>query len=133
VIRGATLTLLALLIGFSFSMAITRYDQRKNFGQRGEREGDFRMHVARISSLTHLERAAFGEQITIWQPDSRSASLMTSPRSVAEASSSRSRNMGLRRRGASPRAVCAPTSRRGGRYDSSDLCSHVAQDSSRWL
>jgi hypothetical protein len=31
VIRGATLTLLALLIGFSFSMAITRYDLRKNY------------------------------------------------------------------------------------------------------
>ena len=31
VIVGATLTLLALLIGFSFSMAIGRYDQRKNY------------------------------------------------------------------------------------------------------
>ena len=31
VILSATLTLLALLIGFSFSMAITRYDQRKNY------------------------------------------------------------------------------------------------------
>ena len=31
VIRGAALTLLALLIGFSFSMAITRYDLRKNY------------------------------------------------------------------------------------------------------
>jgi hypothetical protein len=31
VILGATLTLLALLIGFSFSMAISRYDQRKNY------------------------------------------------------------------------------------------------------
>jgi len=30
VILAATLTLLALIIGFSFSMAITRYDQRKN-------------------------------------------------------------------------------------------------------
>jgi hypothetical protein len=30
-IVGATLTLLALLIGFSFSMAITRYDLRKNY------------------------------------------------------------------------------------------------------
>ncbi len=30
VIVGATLTLLALLIGFTFSMATTRYDQRKN-------------------------------------------------------------------------------------------------------
>jgi hypothetical protein len=31
VVQAATLTLLALIIGFSFSMAITRYDQRKNF------------------------------------------------------------------------------------------------------
>src|ERR1700722_10569391 len=30
VILGATLTLLALIIGFSVSMASTRYDQRKN-------------------------------------------------------------------------------------------------------
>jgi hypothetical protein len=30
VILAATLTLLALIIGFSFSMATTRYDQRKN-------------------------------------------------------------------------------------------------------
>src|SRR6266446_2842211 len=31
VVLSATLTLLGLLIGFSFSMAITRYDQRKNY------------------------------------------------------------------------------------------------------
>jgi len=31
VIIGATLTLLALIIGFSFSMAVSRYDQRKNY------------------------------------------------------------------------------------------------------
>jgi hypothetical protein len=31
VIVGATLTLLGLIIGFSFSMAINRYDQRKNY------------------------------------------------------------------------------------------------------
>jgi len=31
VIEAATLTLLSLLIGFSFSMAINRYDQRKNY------------------------------------------------------------------------------------------------------
>ena len=31
VILGATLTLLGLLIGFSFSMATSRYDQRKNY------------------------------------------------------------------------------------------------------
>ena len=31
VVLGANLTLLALLIGFSFSMAVSRYDQRKNY------------------------------------------------------------------------------------------------------
>jgi hypothetical protein len=31
VVQGAALTLLSLLIGFTFSMAITRYDQRKNY------------------------------------------------------------------------------------------------------
>lgn len=31
VARNAALTLLALLIGFSFSMAVSRYDQRKNY------------------------------------------------------------------------------------------------------
>jgi hypothetical protein len=31
VIEGATLTLLGLIIGFTFSMAVTRYDQRKNY------------------------------------------------------------------------------------------------------
>ncbi len=31
VIQGATLTLLGLLIGFTFSMALDRYDQRKNY------------------------------------------------------------------------------------------------------
>jgi hypothetical protein len=30
IVEGATLTLLALIIGFTFSMALTRYDQRKN-------------------------------------------------------------------------------------------------------
>jgi hypothetical protein len=31
IVQGATLTLLALIIGFTFSMAISRYDQRKNY------------------------------------------------------------------------------------------------------
>jgi hypothetical protein len=31
VVLGANLTLLGLLIGFSFSMAVSRYDQRKNY------------------------------------------------------------------------------------------------------
>ena len=33
-IQSAALTLLALLIGFSFSMAVGRYDQRKSYGKR---------------------------------------------------------------------------------------------------
>ena len=35
VVQGATLTLLGLIIGFTFSMALTRYDQRKNY-EEGE-------------------------------------------------------------------------------------------------
>jgi hypothetical protein len=31
IVLGATLTLLGLIIGFSFSMAVNRYDQRKNY------------------------------------------------------------------------------------------------------
>lgn len=31
IVQGATLTLLALLIGFTFSMAVSRYDLRKNY------------------------------------------------------------------------------------------------------
>ena len=31
IIQAATLTLLSLLIGFTFSMAVGRFDQRKNF------------------------------------------------------------------------------------------------------
>ncbi len=30
ILRAASLTLLGLIIGFSFSMAVSRYDQRKN-------------------------------------------------------------------------------------------------------
>jgi hypothetical protein len=31
IVQGATLTLLSLIIGFSFSLAINRYEQRKNY------------------------------------------------------------------------------------------------------
>ena len=30
IIQGATLTLLGLIVGFTFSMALSRYEQRKN-------------------------------------------------------------------------------------------------------
>jgi hypothetical protein len=38
-IQTASLTLLALIVGFSFSMAVTRYDQRKNL-EKGEKAAD---------------------------------------------------------------------------------------------
>ena len=34
ILLGATLTLLALIIGFTFSMAVSRYDQRKNLEEQ---------------------------------------------------------------------------------------------------
>ena len=34
VVLGGTLTLLGLLIGFTFSMAVNRYDQRKNYEEQ---------------------------------------------------------------------------------------------------
>jgi hypothetical protein len=34
IIQGATLTLLGLIIGFTFSMALNRYDQRKNYEEQ---------------------------------------------------------------------------------------------------
>jgi hypothetical protein len=34
IILGATLTLLALIVGFTFSMAVSRYDQRKNYEEQ---------------------------------------------------------------------------------------------------
>lgn len=33
-VLGGTLTLLGLIIGFSFSMAVNRYDQRKNYEEQ---------------------------------------------------------------------------------------------------
>ena len=53
VIVGATLTLLGLLIGFTFSMATTRYDMRKTL-EEGQRD----WHG--IHSLRLLTRPGFG-------------------------------------------------------------------------
>jgi hypothetical protein len=65
---------------------------------------------ARISSLTHFDWAALGEQITICAADPDSAALMSAPRSVALGSSSRSLKMGDRRLGTGPRSVTVPMS-----------------------
>jgi hypothetical protein len=39
IVRNAALTLLALIIGFSFSMAVSRYDQRKNYEEEANAIG----------------------------------------------------------------------------------------------
>ena len=53
VILGAALTLLALIIGFSFSMAVTRYDQRKNY-EEAEANGMLQTRYSRgLASTAH--------------------------------------------------------------------------------
>ena len=88
---------------------------------------------ARISSFTHFDWAACGEQMTIWAADPASAALIKTPRSVALGSSSRSLNMGTSRFGTSPWAVEVPIKDFGSRYLSRDLCNQEAQPASRWL
>lgn len=44
-VLGATLTLLGLVIGFSFSMATSRYDQRKNTRRRKRVQSALNMFV----------------------------------------------------------------------------------------
>ena len=77
--------------------------------------------------MTQLRRAPpCGEQMTIWNADCCSARVSVSPRFVAVASSSRSRNTGAKRSGTGPNSVSRPTRCFGTRYVSSALCSHVA-------
>ena len=82
--------------------------------QKMRRSRPSRLKV-RISSLTHRDFAAAGEQMTIWNCDSRSARVSVSPRLVAEASSSRSRKIGAKRAGISPCSPVVPTRRFGTR------------------
>ena len=86
-----------------------------------------------LFDMAVAERAARGEQITIRQADRDNASVSNEPRSVALASSSRSRKMGARRFGIGPWSVTLPRSCFGGLYASRDLCSHDAQRESLWL
>jgi hypothetical protein len=55
VIEAATMTLLALIIGFSFSMAITRYDQRKNL--EAEEANAIGTEYLRLDLLTPADAA----------------------------------------------------------------------------
>ena len=59
VIQGATLTLLGLIIGFTFSMALTRYDQRKNYEE--EEANAIGTEYLRADLLPQAERAKVRE------------------------------------------------------------------------
>jgi hypothetical protein len=56
IVLSATLTLLALLIGFSFSMAVSRYDQRKDF--EAQEANAIATEYVRADLLPAGERAA---------------------------------------------------------------------------
>ncbi len=55
IIQGATLTLLGLIIGFTFSMALNRYDQRKNLEE--EEANAIGTEYARASLLPPADTA----------------------------------------------------------------------------
>jgi hypothetical protein len=59
VVQGATLTLLGLIIGFSFSMAISRYDQRKNYEE--EEANAIGTEFLRVEMLPAAEAAKIQE------------------------------------------------------------------------
>src|SRR6476660_5776537 len=54
VIQAATLTLLGLIIGFTFSMALNRYDQRKNYEE--EEANAIGTEYVRVDFLTEPAR-----------------------------------------------------------------------------
>jgi hypothetical protein len=55
IVTAATLTLLGLIIGFSFSMATGRYDQRKNYEE--EEANAIGTEFVRVDMLSEAERA----------------------------------------------------------------------------
>lgn len=59
---NASLTLLALIIGFSFSMAVSRYDQRKNYEE--EEANAIGTEYARADLLPAADAAKIKEQLT---------------------------------------------------------------------
>jgi hypothetical protein len=60
-VTGGVLTLLGLLIGFSFSMAITRYDQRKNYEE--EEANAIGTEYVRLDLLPGEEGVAIQQQL----------------------------------------------------------------------
>ncbi len=61
-VQGATLTLLGLIIGFSFSMAIGRYDQRKNYEE--EEANAIGTEYVRAGLLPAADAAKVRDQLT---------------------------------------------------------------------
>jgi hypothetical protein len=57
VIQAATLTLLALIIGFTFSMAVGRYDQRKNYEEEEEEANAIGTEYVRAELLPAADAA----------------------------------------------------------------------------
>src|SRR6201993_2025609 len=62
VVLAATLTLLGLIIGFSFSMAISRYDQRKNYEE--EEANAIGTEYVRADLLPEAEAAKIRQLLT---------------------------------------------------------------------
>jgi hypothetical protein len=63
-VLGATLTLLGLLIGFSFSMAISRYDQRKNYEE--EEANAIGTEFLRADLLADADRTKVQQQLAAY-------------------------------------------------------------------
>jgi hypothetical protein len=61
-VTNASLTLLALIIGFSFSMAVSRYDQRKNYEE--EEANAIGTEYVRADLLPAAEAAKVRQQLT---------------------------------------------------------------------
>jgi hypothetical protein len=62
VVISSSLTLLALIIGFSFSMAVSRYDQRKNYEE--EEANAIGTEYVRVTLLPAADRASIQDLLT---------------------------------------------------------------------
>src|SRR3954468_15341530 len=63
-VQGATLTLLALLIGFTFSMALNRYDQRKDLEE--EEANAIGTEYLRVDFLSAADAAKARELLVLY-------------------------------------------------------------------
>src|SRR5258705_7780664 len=66
IVLGATLTLLGLIVGFTFSMAVSRYDQRKNLEE--QEANAIGTEYVRADLLRSEERRVGKECRSRWSP-----------------------------------------------------------------